>query len=412
MLVHALWPDAVQPLQLWRATYDSCWQAFIAGSRAAYGIQIPEFPSVSEPDMGIQTYLLGFDVMEFFREISTIVPLNSLRYGLNVILEESFEDTASVFPEKREFLFSSLERLKTEDIFEQYSSDSPLFEKSIFSIPASSYHFIAHIFADTIMVDRDVAIRYLRYYPLRREVKGITRALVEAVLQTASPESSVADKAAAVPLCERSPQDEKLVFRIPGAFWKGRPDAAVRDAMKEKYPLSVIAYPVLVWSPKIRDQSQNSAGQKDACGTFACGQRVQGRQILSQFDGYAPQGSGDIRHNQGVTSLLFSRLFENFPFFSRPIPSRESLDVCQSLLKSKQIQEIFYETASTVHSRSRPFASSSGSQHDSHKQERLVGRLPDRALSQTRETRPQNHGLESRRYCRVHRKSWQAGGRA
>ena len=92
MLVHALWPDAVQPLQLWRATYDSCWQAFIAGSRAAYGIQIPEFPSVPEPDMGIQTYLLGFDVMEFFREISTIVPLNSLRYGLNVILEESFED--------------------------------------------------------------------------------------------------------------------------------------------------------------------------------------------------------------------------------------------------------------------------------------------------------------------------------
>ena len=42
-----------------------------------------------------------------------------------------------------------------------------------------------------------------------------------------------------------------------------------------------------------------------------------------------------------MTSLLFSRLFEKFPFFSRSIPSRESLDVCQSLLKSKQIQEIF-----------------------------------------------------------------------
>lgn len=198
MLVQALWPDAVQPLELWRATYDSCWQAFVAGRHAAYGIQTPEFPSVPEPNMGIQTYLLGFDVMEFFRKISTIVPLNSLRYGLNVLLEEAFEDTASVFPDEREFLFSSLERLKTEDIFEQYSPDSPLFEKTIFSIPASSYHFIAHIFADTIMVDRDVAIRYLRYYPLRREVKGITRALVEAVLPTASPESSVADKASAV----------------------------------------------------------------------------------------------------------------------------------------------------------------------------------------------------------------------
>lgn len=42
-----------------------------------------------------------------------------------------------------------------------------------------------------------------------------------------------------------------------------------------------------------------------------------------------------------MTSLLFSRLFEKFPFFSRLIPSRESSDVCQSLLKSNQIQEIF-----------------------------------------------------------------------
>ena len=260
MLVHALWPDAVQPLELWRTAYDSCWQAFVAGRHAAYGIQIPEFPSVPEPDMGIQTYLLGFDVMEFFREISTLVPLNSLRYGLNVILEESFEDTASVFPEEREFLFSSLERLKAENIFEQYSPDSPLFEKTIFSIPASSYHFIAHIFADTIMVDRDVAIRYLRYYPLRREVKGITRALVEAVLQTASPESSVADKAAAVP-------------RIPGAFWEGRPDAAVRDAMKEKYPLSVIAYVLLYWCGPQKSETSHKTpqGRKTHVGRLLAG---------------------------------------------------------------------------------------------------------------------------------------------
>ena len=109
------------------------------------------------------------------------------------------------------------------------------------------YHFIAHIFADTIMVDRDAAIRHLRYYPLRREVKGITRALVESLLRAVPPESSVADKATAVSLCERSPQDGKLVFRIPGAVWEGRPDAAVRDAMKEKYPLEVIAYVLLYW---------------------------------------------------------------------------------------------------------------------------------------------------------------------
>ena len=32
MLVQALWPDAVQPLELWRTTYESCWQAFMCCS--------------------------------------------------------------------------------------------------------------------------------------------------------------------------------------------------------------------------------------------------------------------------------------------------------------------------------------------------------------------------------------------
>ncbi len=262
MLVQALWPDTVQPLELWRTTYESCWQAFIAGSHAAYGTQIPEFPSAPEPDTGIQTYLLGFDVMEFFRKISTLVPVTSLQCGLDVILEESFEDTVSVFPEEREFLFSSLKTLSTEDIF-----------APIFSIPASSYHFIAHIFTDTIMVDRDIAIRYLRYYPLRQEVKGITRALVESLLRAAPPESSVSDKAAAVPLCERSPQDEKLVFRIPGAFWEGRPDAAVRDAMKEKYPLSVIAYVLLYWCGPQKSETSHKTpqGRKTHVGRLLAG---------------------------------------------------------------------------------------------------------------------------------------------
>ena len=261
ILVQAFWPDAVQPLEVWRGVYETCWQAFVTSRHAVYGTQLPEFPSAPEPDTGLQTYLLGFDVMEFFRTISTVVPLNSLRYGLDVILEKSFEDTASVFPKEREVLFNCLDRLNTEKIFEQYSSDSTLFEKPVCSIPVSSYHFIAHIFADTIMVDRDAAIRHLRHYPLRREVKGITRALVESLLRAAPPESSVADKAAAVPLCERSPQDGKLVFRIPGAVWEGRPDAAVRDVMKEKSPLEVIAYVLLYWCGPQKSETSHRAPQ-------------------------------------------------------------------------------------------------------------------------------------------------------
>lgn len=212
MLVQAFWPDAVQPLELWRGVYETCWQAFVASRHAVYGTQLPEFPSAPEPDTGIQTYLLGFDVMEFFRTISTVVPLDSLRYGLDVILEESFEDTASVFPKEREFLFSGLERLKTEDIFEQYSPDSPLFEKPIFSMPRLRLSLHCAYLYRYHNGGQDAAIRHLRHYPLRREVKGITRRPCGIPFTAAPSESSVADKAAAVPLCERSPQDGKLVF--------------------------------------------------------------------------------------------------------------------------------------------------------------------------------------------------------
>ena len=39
------------------------------------------------------------------------------------------------------------------NIFEQYSPSSELFEDKILSLPPSSYHFISHIFADTVLVD-------------------------------------------------------------------------------------------------------------------------------------------------------------------------------------------------------------------------------------------------------------------
>lgn len=103
MLAQALWPDAVQPLGLWHTTYENCWQAFVAGNHVAYGTQMPEFPSVPELGAGIQTYLLGFDVMEFFRKISTLVPVTSLQYGLNVILEESLKIRRLSFPRNENF---------------------------------------------------------------------------------------------------------------------------------------------------------------------------------------------------------------------------------------------------------------------------------------------------------------------
>lgn len=267
-LIQALWSDAVFPMELWHRTHETFWRPFTDSNKTLYKMESPTLPQVNLSLKRFQTDLFAHDIMEFFRKLSLSIHAHALKQGLTYILEESYENTDSVFPEEREFLFSSLNRLETEDFFEQYSRDSELFEKPIFSIPVSSSHFIAHIFANTIMVDRDAAIRYLRHYPLSREVKGITRALVESVLRAASPESAVTDKAAIVPTCERSSQDGKLVFRIPGAIWEGRPDTAVRDAMKETYPLAVIAYVLLYWCGPQKSQTshKNPQGRKTHVG--------------------------------------------------------------------------------------------------------------------------------------------------
>lgn len=260
-LIQSLWPDAVFPVELWNRTHETFWRAFADARQAVYKMESPTLPQVDLSLKRFQTYLLAHDIMDFFRRLSLNIHVNALKPGLTSILEESYEDMESIFSKEREFLFNSLDRLNTENIFEQYSPDSALFEKPVCSIPVSSYHFIAHIFVDTIMVDRDSAIRHLRHYPLRREVKGITRALVESVLRAAPSESAVADKAAVLPTCERSPQDGKLVFYVPGAIWEGRPDTAVRDAMKEKYPLAVIAYVLLYWCGPQKSEAGHKAPQ-------------------------------------------------------------------------------------------------------------------------------------------------------
>ena len=75
--------------------------------------------------------------MDFFRELSMILPVNPLYQGLKYILEETYEEIDAIFPEERQALFDSLRRLDTEDFARQYGADSPLREKALFAIPTS-----------------------------------------------------------------------------------------------------------------------------------------------------------------------------------------------------------------------------------------------------------------------------------
>lgn len=267
-LIQALWPNAVFPAELWHRAHDKFWRDFADSNQAVYDMDSPTLPQANLSLNRFQTYMFAHDIMDFFRRLSLNIHVNALKQGLAYILEESYEDTDSVFTEERELLFNSLNRLETEDFSEQYSPDSDLFDKPIFFISISSYHFIAYIFVNTIMVDRDAAIKQLRNFPLCKEQKGITQALLESILKTTLQDSADEKTAMVIPLCERSSQDGKLVFSIPSAVWEGRPEPAVRDTMREKYPLAVIAYVLLYWcgSPKSATASKNTQGRKTYVG--------------------------------------------------------------------------------------------------------------------------------------------------
>jgi hypothetical protein len=143
--IHSLWPDNVFPVELWRRTHEIYWRAFTDSNQGVYKIEIPALPEMDTTKKFFHTYLCSVDVMTFFRKLSLNIQASILQEGLKYILEESYEDIDSVFPEERQLLFSSLARLKTVDIFDQYSPDPELFEEKILSLPNSIYHFISHI---------------------------------------------------------------------------------------------------------------------------------------------------------------------------------------------------------------------------------------------------------------------------
>ena len=183
-VIQALWPHAVFPVELWRMAHEQYWRGFADSNQAVYRIESPALPEVDTAKPYFHVHLCALDVMAFFRKLSLNIQAGLLQQGLQYILDELYEDYATLFQEEREFLFKTLLRLETVDPIEQYSPSSELFEEKILSLPPSSYHFISHIFADTVLVDAVAVIRLLRNYPLRQEVKGITHAFVAFVLKT------------------------------------------------------------------------------------------------------------------------------------------------------------------------------------------------------------------------------------
>ncbi|MBD5557435.1 MAG: hypothetical protein HDQ92_02375 [Desulfovibrio sp.] len=268
-IIQALWPHAVFPVELWHRAHEAYWKDFAHSNQTIYNREIPVLPQPCSQEKRLHTYLFGCDIMDFFRELSMTLPVNPLYQGLKYILAESYEEINTIFPGERQTLFDSLRRLDTADFASQYEADSPLREKALFAIPASMYHFISQIFVDTILVNREVAIRFLRDYPLSVEVKGITRVLVESILTKAAPKipaPEIPDSQADSCVVEEA-EDGRLIFRIPAAVWKGKPDHAVHAAMKDIYPPAVIAHVLFYWcAPKPEAGHKIRAGRKTRLG--------------------------------------------------------------------------------------------------------------------------------------------------
>ena len=251
--IQVLWPNAVFPVELWSKVHEVYWRAFADSNLAVYKIESPTLPPVDTKNKIFLTHLYSMDVVTFFRKLSLNIQAKILREGLKNILEETYDDIDAVYPEEREYLFSNLSRLEKVDIYDQYSPNSELFEEKILSLPISSYHFISYIFPETLVVDKMAAIHYwsvIRCYRLKQEVKGITHDLVKYVVKRAAegtPPVPQTPPALDEPSVEVPPQEQGNVIRVPAVLWEGKPDTAIRDAMRAEFDDSVIAYVLFKW---------------------------------------------------------------------------------------------------------------------------------------------------------------------
>lgn len=181
-LIQALCPHAVFPLELWHRAFERFWKDFARAEAIRQGVECPVLPDVVlEPDKHFHSDLCGFDVMTFFRNLSMLIDSKIVKNGLEYILSETFDTFDAVYPEDRDILFGTLQKMEKRgpdhDIYDGESID-----EEVLCLPAASYHFISRIFFDTILVDRTAVVLHLRDFPLLHEVKGLTHAFVKSVL--------------------------------------------------------------------------------------------------------------------------------------------------------------------------------------------------------------------------------------
>lgn len=238
-LIQALCPHAVFPLGLWQRAYEHFWKDYARTASMRQRAECLILPDVEmEPGKRFFTDLCGFDVMAFFRKLSLLINSKITKMGLEYILSETYGTFDYVYPEDRDFLFSTLQKLEQRGP-DYYMYDVENLDDEILFLPASSYHFISHIFFDTIMVDRVAVVLQLRDFTLIHEVKGLTHAFVKSVLNSAPQEAPIQVAVIEEPVMQiadvqsQEPQSQDTVL-VRRSVWAGKTKEAIRDAMRKE----------------------------------------------------------------------------------------------------------------------------------------------------------------------------------
>jgi hypothetical protein len=263
-LMAELLPNHVFPYVLWKNAYIDFWQWSVRECTQRYQVQEPVFPDVEAlPEKYFPTSLYSMRIKRFFIDISRIIKISELEKGTDYIIEATYGENWFPFKEEKAAFFYALRQ--EENSLENWQRTSGLLK--INSMEAAGDCHIPHWFFDTVIVDKPTAIIYLNDsgYKLEHEVKGITHSLVTSIINSPPQETPPTPEtiAPAKPAAEDQSQAQKPVIRVPTSLWEGKPNAAVRDAMKADYRLSTIAYVLLNWCEVNKTQVGRLLSEKE-----------------------------------------------------------------------------------------------------------------------------------------------------
>ena len=226
-LLCALSPDGVFPYANWQKAHSEFWKWSAADNARLYKLQEPpRFPEVGENLEKIKyfpTIPYAKWLVDFLIELSKLIYIEKIEKGFDYVIGETYDGDAFPFKYDKESLFYTL---KSAEKNIRNVTKISILEKD-YSIALPYFKFIFDFFPDTVPVDKVAAVLYLHScgYSIRREVKGLSRAIVRRIIAKATA-PQVQNDASEAP----SPS----AIAVPRALWYGKTPQTIRDAMTAK----------------------------------------------------------------------------------------------------------------------------------------------------------------------------------